>query len=211
MTQRIRSLLARQLLARSTGRYVAAGWPVLPGAWWDGHRYRCPELTCRTTGLHPAHQSASADPAVARAWWAAHPYTVLLPTGNAVDVLAVPGWAGRRVWRRLHLRGVPVPAASLPGGDWLLFTAPSPAAPPADDVATRVVHHGAGSWVPVPPSALDRGPVRWEHAPWVGDWTLPRSEVVLAALATQRPRTIPRTAPNRRRSPCQLPDPIPPL
>ena len=197
----IRSLLARQLLTRSAVRYATAGWPVLPGTWWDTsrHRYWCPEPGCRTRGLHPAHQPATTDPAVVRAWWATHPYTVLIPTGDAVDVLEVPGPLGRRVWRRLHLRGVSLPAASTPGGEWLLFTAPASTAVAVDAAPAGAVQHGTGSWVPAPPSALGRGPVRWEHAPWISDWTLPQPEPVLAVLTApgRQPHADPHTTAHR--------------
>ena len=196
-------LFARRLLTASTIRYGAAGWPVAPGAWWDGQHYTCPAPACRRTGLHPAgdpagghptHLRSSTDPAQVRAWWAGHPHTILLPTGDALDVVEAPAQLAAPVWRRLYARGVLVPTASLPGGRWLLFTTPTPAGYSAEELPGSVVHHGAGSYVPAPPSALRHGPVRWEHAPWVSAWRLPEAQVVLDALAAQQRRGSPRPA-----------------
>ena len=65
----------------SDGQYAKRA-PKQSGTWWGGYRYRCPQPGCQTTGLHPAHEPATTEPAVDRAWSAAHLYTVLIPTGN---------------------------------------------------------------------------------------------------------------------------------
>ena len=207
----LRRLLTRRLITASTARYAAAGWPVAPGAWWDGHRYTCPAPACRTTGLHPAGDPTHGHPTGLRtgtahldAWvgWATHPHTILLPTGDAFDVFEAPAAQAGRAWRRLYATGVLVPAASLPSGRWLLFTAPAPDLPahdlPAHGLPRSVVHHGTGSYVPAPPSTLHHGAVRWEHAPWVTGWVLPEPRGVLGALTRQlRARSLV-AAPARR-------------
>jgi len=47
-----------------------------------------------------------------------------------------------------------------------------------------VLCHAASSWVPLPPSRLFSGPVRWEVSPDDVEWRLPTSEQAQAALLT---------------------------
>ena len=197
-------VFTRRLLARSAGRYANAGWPVIPGAWWDGTRYRCAAPGCHISGLHPAGDrdtphpldpTGSTQPDV-QGWWSTHRHTVLLATGGPVAAVQAPAVTGRRVVAALRRAGVVVPAAVLPTGRWLLLTTPPPDSPTPDlpGGVAGVVWHGPGSYIPLPPSTLARGPVRWVHAPWVTDWALPDTQAVLDALIP-RQRRVPRQAP----------------
>ena len=194
----MRSLFTRRILAANAIRYANAGWPLAPGAWWDHdhNRYRCPAAPCPIAGLHPAGgpggghpppaSVASTDATTVRAWWSVHNHTLLLPTGFAFDVLEVTAQQASHAWKRLHRGGLTIPAAELPTGRWLLFIAPVAALSPSE-LPGDVIHHGAGSYVPAPPSTLRRGPVRWTHAPWIDGWILPEPQAVIDALASTQP------------------------
>ena len=102
------AVLDRLVLRRAALRYAAHGWAVTPGACFTGHRFACHRPGCPITGCHPAIDSwaddAATDPARVAGWWRDRPYTVLLATGSAFDVLEVPAALGLRVLgaTRLH-------------------------------------------------------------------------------------------------------------
>jgi hypothetical protein len=91
--------LERVRLRRVAMRYARHGWDVTPGACLARHRFVCGRAGCPTTGCHPAmedwERGASADPARVATWWRTRPYSVLLATGRAFDVLEVPAYLGR--------------------------------------------------------------------------------------------------------------------
>ena len=182
---------------RAAAWYVAAGWPVVAGACWVGHRYWCGVPWCTVTGLHPACRDAAAavenrDPlaALAAGGRGGFPSSVLLVTGLAVDVLELPAGA---LHAAAAAAGWGVPVARLPEGRWLLFAGSGPVDPgvwPAG--ATRLEEpflHGEGedSLVALPPSVLRHGQVRWRTRPRlvVGD-LLPAAELVGRVLPLLR-------------------------
>jgi hypothetical protein len=187
------SILFRRVLAESAARYAAAGWPVAAGAWWDGARYRCSATPYQVTGHHLSGQLTghldsaagwSLDSAEVRSWWTVHPHTLILPTGLVADALDVAAGPGVAIRHQLRRAGVLVPAASLPGRRLLLFVAAG--TPPADInpvPGADLIHHGAGSYVPAPPSALQHGRASWLRPPWVDNWALPAADTVLHAIA----------------------------
>lgn len=155
---------------RLAGRYVDSGWPVAAGAWWDGDRYRCEAPSCSVTGPHGAGHGDTATRAAGSrqelAAWPARPYTLLLLTGSVVDVLELPARAESAA-AAMTASPHSVPAARLPTGRWLLFGAPGEV---SDDAAAAarargVLHHGSGWHVPLPPSRLAQGRVRWVARP----------------------------------------------
>lgn len=169
---------------RQALRYVEAGWPVLPGAWWDRTRYRCGGVECGVSGLHVAgHHDATpieSVPAGTGAPWADRPCTLLLATGSAVDVLELPALAGTAVE---SVREMAVPVARLPTGRWLLFAATVDGAMDSGTSADRrrdgLLLHGPGSLVPLPPSRLPHGRVRWRIRPELNvAHLLPMAELV---------------------------------
>ncbi len=193
-------LRLRSRLASAAREYVGAGWPVTPGAWWDASeaRYRCDEPGCVTHGLHPtlpgaggilrrcqvsvAGAAASTAAAVFRRW-AHRPYSVLFPTGQLADVLELAPETARRVLPVAP----PGPAALLPDGRALLFTAVAPGDLTGRLAGAGALHHTDGSWVPLPPTPLAAGAVRWVRPPVTIGWWLPPpravAEVLLAATA----------------------------
>jgi hypothetical protein len=188
-------LRLRSRLAAAAREYAGSGWPVAPGAWWDAAeaRYRCDQAGCVTQGLHPTLpgagtivrrcqvsvvRAAASDPAAVFRRWGHRPYSVLLPTGRIADVLELaPGTA-----RRVLPVAPPGPIALLPDGRALLFAAVAP-----NDLTGRLagagaLHHTDGSWVPMPPTPLAAGVVRWLRSPGEVGWRLPSSRALAEAL-----------------------------
>ncbi|MFC4064021.1 bifunctional DNA primase/polymerase [Actinoplanes subglobosus] len=182
------SILDRALLRRAAMRYAAHGWTVTPGAYLTGHRFECGRPGCTITGCHPALDSwaasAGTDPARITAWWRRHPHTVLLATGNTFDALEVPAALGTH-----GPAGGPV--AVTGDGRWMFLVRPGSPLRPELEHRLDVIRHGAGSWIPAPPSRMPEGQVRWEVPPARSQWRLPSSDEVqerlVAALGSGRP------------------------
>jgi hypothetical protein len=168
-------------LRRAAVAYAMRGWDVVPGACVTGTRLDCGEAGCRTVALHPARADWEAvachDPRLVRSWWHELPYGVLLATGRSVDVLEVPAALGQ-----LAAGGIAGPVAVSPAGSWLFPVRPGQGLRPELDGHLDVVLHGRSSWVPVPPTELPDGRMRWEVPPEDCDWRLPDAYVVQAAI-----------------------------
>jgi len=191
-----RSNRYRRELLSTARRCVAAGWPVLPGAWWSPikRRHVCDIPTCLAAGPHPSvgpipqdtdlavyalcHEEAVVDA------WSRHPYSILIPTGIVCDVVEVPDSAAARLLpalRRAHLVG---PIARHQSQRFIFTTTGSRL-----DVTdpwfghNRVIPHGRGSWVTMPPSLLDGRRVEWLIPPPPRPpWRLPDRDGVLEVL-----------------------------
>ena len=193
----------RRRLAGEARAYIAAGWPVATGAWWDADdgRYRCAEPDCHTEGLHPTvpgntgmairgcratvTQAATHDLGAVAGRWDTRPYSVLLPTGQACDVVELRPGIARRVQARLAAAGRLGPVASYPDDRTLLFTRVAGELDPdleAELACAGALHHGRGSWVPLPPTELACGPIRWSRSPGVASWRLPPLRTVIDAV-----------------------------
>jgi hypothetical protein len=189
------TVLDRLVLRRAALRYAAHGWAVTPGACFTGHRFACHRPGCPITGCHPAIDSweddATTDPARVAGWWRDRPYTVLLATGGAFDVLEVPAALGLRVLgtARLHagllgpdrtdVRG---PVAVSPDGRWMFLVRPGTQLRSELQACLDVVRHGRGSWIPAAPSRAPGGAVRWAVSPEQVHWRLPDPAAVQALL-----------------------------
>lgn len=161
---------------RAALRYAEHGWPVVPGAFETrAGRFDCGILGCRTIACHPAlpdwQTRASTDPETLRTWWRSNPYTVLLATGHAFDILEVPFAIGRLAAGAATAAGRTArgPLAVAPAGRWMFWVRPGHALLPELAEQADVVLHGPGSWVPAPPSEQTGGRVRWEIQPDVHD------------------------------------------
>jgi hypothetical protein len=187
---------------------------VVPGAWWSAvdQRFVCDLTGCRRTGPHPAVRNDSglgraglgealasrairqADAVPAR--WRSQPYAVLMPTGDACDVVDVPAGLGRGLAARLEARSSLGPVIAA-GSRWFFLTAPGGGLSP---LGGDVLVHGLGSWIMLPPSLGPGGePAAWLARPAGVDWSLPeRDEVILALTTPTVP--IPRR-PRRQASP----------
>jgi hypothetical protein len=213
--------LDRARLRRAALRYAAHGWAVTPGACLRGHRFTCGRPGCPIMTCHPAleswEDSASTDIGVVNTWWRHRPYSVLLATGWKFDVLEVPAALGLRVLgtARLHsgLLGADTdrvdargPVAVTAAGRWMFLVRPGVPLRSELDHRLDVVRHGRGSWIPVAPSRMLEGPVRWAVPPERARWRLPDAEAVqgllidaLGTVGTARP-TVPRQMSTTRRA-----------
>ena len=175
-----RSRLQRSTLRRAASRYAAHGWPVIPGACLAGMRFTC-GLGCQTVSVHPAMEPweahATTDVALVAAIWRRRPYSVLLATGVAFDVLDVPAYIGAGAARAV--RG---PVAVTPTGRWMFLVRAGAQLRPELALHHDVVLHGRHSWIPAPPVRTPLGRVRWSVAPQETDWRLPEPARVQEAL-----------------------------
>jgi len=181
--------LRRAVLRRAAVAFAGHGWNVVPGSGLAGNRLDCGQPGCPTVALHPVRPDWEAvachDPRLVRTWWDVLPYGILLATGRTVDVLEVPAALGRLAAGR-----VAGPIAATPHGSWLFLVRPGQRLRPELDSQLDVVLHGRGSWVPLPPTQLPEGRMRWEIPPDEYDWWLPDAYLVQAAILAGRRRQL---------------------
>ncbi|GAB7104720.1 bifunctional DNA primase/polymerase [Streptomyces phaeofaciens JCM 4814] len=176
------------------------GWDVVPGARAAAGVCSCGRAGCREPGAHPllfaprVPAGATLDD-VTRTWAEYPGATVMLPVGQAFDVIEVAEPAGRRALVRLERMGLPLgPVSVTPEGRTQFFVAPGAAAELTgllyrmgwDDPASLDLHGlGPGAYVTAPPS--DRGglgPVRWLRPPALDSATRPpEARLLLGTLA----------------------------
>lgn len=162
------------------------GWPVLPGTYPAGSDWAGRAGT-ENTGPVPVHQDwqerIGTKPEQVAAWWTGRPYSLLVATGVVLDAIEVDDSLGRKAASVLRTYGMPVPIVATPAGRWLFLT--KPGRPLRRELAAeeQVVLHGAGSYVPLPPSSFEHGVVHWRVKPEVCGWRLPESAVVQEAIA----------------------------
>lgn len=183
-----------ELRAEAIG-FASRGWPVMPGSYptnarpttsdsdhprWAG----CAEG--KEQGLVPVHddwaEHLGASPEQVADWWSGRPYSLLVATGTVVDAIEVDDELGRRAACALRTTGQPVPIVATPTGRWLFLTASGASPEPALHEQAGLTWHGAGSWVPLPPTPYEHGVVHWRVKPDVWGWQLPAAHVVHAAL-----------------------------
>lgn len=168
--------LARLRLRRGALRLVTHGWPVAPGAPLCTDRFNCGRAGCPTQACHPAverwEHAICYEPASVAGWWRRAPYSVLLPTGQVLDVIEVPAPLGAMVLTGPRTRGAG-PVMATPTGRWMFLVRPGQ--PLLEGLARRLdlVRHTDGSWVPAPPTRLVEGAVRWVVSPAEVGWRLP--------------------------------------
>jgi hypothetical protein len=178
---------------------TTAGLPVVPGAWWSAaeRRFECDLSGCARTGPHPAVRTdppgelpdvgeglsahAIRRPEAVAARWCQQPYAVLVPTGEACDVVDVPARLGRTLAARLDVGSGLGPVIAA-GTRWFFLTAPGGQ---LSSLGGDVLVHGHGSWIMLPPS-LGPGGERagWLARPAGADWALPSRDGVIAVLTT---------------------------
>lgn len=205
-------------------RLVAAGWPIIPGAWWapwEG-RHRCDLAGCVTRSVHPAPIGCHDAMVCAAGWtdltryalanaeqvtqrWAHRPYTVLVVTGVVADIIDSPTAIGAVLLGRLRMTGRPVMAAHG-AGRLLVFVAAGRLVDPdraGEWARAGVVFHQRRSWVALPPSVVDGRPTRWAHRlPRTGRIALPDVDLLLPVLDQLKP-----PAPPPARGVVSMPDP----
>jgi hypothetical protein len=160
------------------------GWPVLPGTYPAGAQWAGRE-NAGTDGPVPVHDDwqdriGTAADEVAT-WWTGQPYSLLVATGVVLDAIEVDGELGRKAAAVLRTFGMPAPIVATPTGRWMFLT--KTGQPLRSELVNHVTLHGAGSYVPLPPSPFEHGVVHWRVKPEVCGWRLPESAVVQDALA----------------------------
>ncbi|MEU0675046.1 bifunctional DNA primase/polymerase [Streptomyces sp. NPDC006172] len=176
------------------------GWDVVPGARAAGGLCSCGSPGCRAPGAHPlpfaprVPAGATLDD-VTRAWAEYPGASVMLPVGEAFDVVEVAEPAGRHALVRLERMGLPLgPVTATPEGRAQFLVAPGAAAElpdllyrmgwdAPDSLDLRGL--GPGAHITAPPS--DRaglGPVRWLRPPALDSATRPpEARLLLGTLA----------------------------
>ncbi|GAA1928373.1 bifunctional DNA primase/polymerase [Streptomyces sodiiphilus] len=189
--KRRRSLLARlrggggprpEAPPAAPARAVAWGWPVLPGAGTrrDGS-CGCPRgADCPVPGAHPEDPgllAATTDPRMVGWWWTSRPHAPLLLAtgGRAPCALSLPAAVGPAAVAELARRHVtPGPVVAGPTR-WALLVTPyelpelGELLHAQDGVPSSLRFHGAGGYLPLPPSVTAAGGVRWEREPVMED------------------------------------------
>ncbi|GAA2791184.1 bifunctional DNA primase/polymerase [Streptomyces showdoensis] len=187
-------------------------WPVLPGAGLrtagpkaTGARAllgapaavscACPDPQCVVPGAHPFDPgllAATTDARMIRWWWSGRPTApVLLATGGrAPCAVSLPAVAGARALAALDALGMRLGPVVASPTRWAILVAPyslerlGELLYTKDSVPSSLRFHGEGGYLPLPPSVIGSGQVRWERAPLEGSarpW-LPDVEAVVDAL-----------------------------
>ena len=161
------------------------GWPVLPGTYPAGSAW-VGGGTSHPTGPNPVHEDwaarvgASADEVAE--WWNGEAFSLLVATGTTLDVIECGTDLGRCTAAVLRAAGQPVPIAATPAGRWLFLTTAGQTLSRELAEHDDIVLHGAGSWIPLPPTAFEHGIVHWRVRPEVCGWELPTSHTVQDAM-----------------------------
>ncbi|WP_318201167.1 bifunctional DNA primase/polymerase [Streptomyces sp. SCL15-4] len=176
------------------------GWDVVPGARAAGGACSCGRSDCPAPGAHPL-EFAPPIPAgatldeVGKAWSEFPGAAVMLPVGQAFDVIEVSEPVGRRALVRLERMGLPLgPVTAAPDGRAHFFVSPGAAADLPrllyrmgwdDPAALDLRGLGPGTHITAPPS--DRGglgPARWLRPPALDSATRPpAARLLLGTLA----------------------------
>lgn len=192
-TETWRNAFRTELRAEAIG-LAWHGWPVVPGTYPEGSRWVGRPGAPQEAPM-PLHDDwleiAGSDPKTVASLWTGSPYSLLLATGFALDVLDVSAELGRRTATELRSIGLVAPIAATPTGRWLFPVVTGDQLCAELDRHQEVVLHGRGSWVPLPPSPFVHGVVHWRVKPEVSGWHVPRSsdvqQAVVDALHNERP------------------------
>jgi hypothetical protein len=181
-----------ELRAEAVG-LAARGWPVMPGTYPAGPRWAGREGV-NSTGPVPVSENwqerVGIEPEEVAAWWTDRSHTLLVATGRNLDAIEVGAELGRKAACVLRTFGMPVPIIATPNGKWLFLTATGGELRDVLVSDERVILHGLGSWVPLPPSPYEHGVVHWRVKPEVCGWRLPDThavqEAIVDALAVEK-------------------------
>jgi hypothetical protein len=180
-----------ELRAQAIG-FAWRRWPVLPGTYPAGAHWAGRDGV-QDAGPVPVQQDwqerigTPADQVAT--WWTGKPYSLLLATGFTVDAIEVGSGLGTAAARVLRSIGMPVPIIGTPAGRWLFLTKSGQRVAESFAGHDDIVVHGAGSWVPLPPTQFQHGVVHWRVRPEVCGWEIPQTHIVkdamLDAIATR--------------------------
>lgn len=183
-----------ELRAEAIG-LAGRGWPVLPGTYPGQAEGEESDWTRPTPAHADWRERLGAHPRQVAAWWTGRPYSLLVATGTVVDAVEVDDRIGRRAAGLLRATGHPAPIVATPDGRWLFLTTVADDFP--SDLAEHpgVERHGAGSWVPLPPTPFRHGVVHWRVKPDIWGWRLPRAATVHDVLVRALPGGVPDPSP----------------
>jgi hypothetical protein len=173
-----------ELRAQAIG-FAWRRWPVMPGTYPTGAHWAGRD-GMQDTGPVPVHEDwqdrIGTESEQVATWWTGRPYSLLLATGVMYDAIEVGSGLGTAAARVLRSMGMPVPIIGTPTGRWLFLTRSGGDIPALLTEHSDIVVHGAGSWIPLPPSAFQHGVVHWRVRPEVSGWEIPEPHVVQDAL-----------------------------
>lgn len=156
---------------------ASRGWPVVPGTAPTGEEW---------LGPVPVHADwrdrIGADPDQVAAWWTGKPHSLLVATGTIVDAVEVDDELGRKTASLLRSTDRPAPILAMPTGKWIFLTAAGQEIPAGLAARPGVRWHGAGSFVPLPPTPFQHGVVHWRVKPETWGWQLPHAAAVHGIL-----------------------------
>ena len=110
---------------------------------------------------------------------------LLLTTDHCVSAVEMPAGVGGEVQHYLAVRMLAGPVVVLPSGRWLILTGSADEASQVNLIRLRArgaLTHRLGTLVPLPPSRIDGGGVRWLGEVPAGRPALPPFSAVVAAL-----------------------------
>jgi hypothetical protein len=147
-------------------QYAGNGWGVIPGSVWNGYCYTLGHTTVKTDGLVPAmlSQRSYRNSRQARSWWTVAPYSILARTGEDFDVIQISaGLLGMAVeHERQSIVGSPVMIG--PFGARVLVSLGAKLIPALrNHVGIDILP--PETCVPLPPTRLRGGSVRWLREP----------------------------------------------
>ncbi|WP_049567538.1 bifunctional DNA primase/polymerase [Streptomyces sp. SBT349] len=152
-------------------------WPVLPGAEArpDGG-CDCPRPDCVVPGAHPLDPellAATNDPRMVGWWWRVRPRSpIMLATGGkAPCAVSLPAPAAAGALDELDRGGAPTGPVVAGPTRWALLVEPyefpelGELLGALERVPSSVRFHGAGGYLPLPPSRTGAGEVAWAREP----------------------------------------------
>ena len=164
--------------------YVSSGWGVLPGSVFTDGKYTLGHTTTRVDGLVPVMVSGRTlrSEREVWSWWSGVSYSILVRVGEDFDVLTAPLELVRAA---MKIEASPVAACPIlysAKGAQLLIKKHSRLRYDLRDVP-GVCLVPQGALVPLPPTEIPDGPVRWWVAPHDVGYTLGLAGAVQATLA----------------------------
>ena len=168
------------------------GWPVMPGTYPAGAAW-AGGGTPHQTGPNPVHEDwaerVGATRGRGRGMVERRGVQRARRHRHALDAIEVGTDIGRRTAAVLRSAGQPVPIAATPEGRWLFLTTAGQPLPRELAEHDDIVLHGAGSWIPLPPTAFEHGIVHWRVRPEVCGWELPTAHTVQDAMVRAVPES----------------------
>jgi hypothetical protein len=183
--------MERSRLREAALGHIGRGWPVAPGAYLERGHCSCHRRgACTAPGRHPVDLewffAATTARETVHFWWARHPYTVILPTGRAFDIVELPIEACRATVRHVAHIGPRGPVAVHGGRLWFWVRPRLRAEAEVTPLASGphpMRYLAEGSYIAAPPSRWGEGSgPRWVVPPSACSGALPDAGRLLTSL-----------------------------